>query len=86
MMHGLSFEDPSVKARSLRLKAAEGKLGKTLSGDPRDTFIVGVVTLAQRIAMSAEAAKHQRRQVGPPYGPVTVVLDPRHFGSPPSDA
>jgi len=38
--------------------------------------------------MSAEAAKLQRRKVGPPYKPVKLVLDPRHFtaeGSQPSE-
>jgi hypothetical protein len=80
MMQGLSFEDPDVKPGCLRLKSAAGVFGGRLARNPRQVFIVSVVQLAHRIALSAEAAKLQRRQVGPPYKPVKVILDPRHAG------
>ena len=75
MLHGLSVEALEVKSRCLKLQAAEGVLGGALLQDPRQMFIVSVVLLAHRLGMSAEAAKHQRRTVGPPYEPGKLVLE-----------
>ena len=53
-------------------------LDGALVQDPRQRFITSVVLLAELLRMSAEAAKLQRRTVGPPYKPGKLVLDPRH--------
>lgn len=76
-LHGLSFDSPGVQERCARLHGI-GSLGLEVPLLPpsvaRNRFIVAVVVLANRIAMTALAAKHHQRTIGPPYKPVKLVL------------